>query len=41
MRKGYEGLYGLVRDRLSCDPLSGHIFLFFECATESSEAVVL
>ena len=28
MRKGYEGLYGLVRDRLSCDPLSGHIFLF-------------
>ena len=28
MRKGFEGLYGLVRDRLSCDPLSGHIFLF-------------
>jgi transposase len=28
MRKGFEGLYGLVRDRLACDPLSGHIFLF-------------
>src|SRR6201998_594927 len=28
MRKGFEGLYGLVRDRLLCDPLSGHIFLF-------------
>jgi transposase len=23
MRKGFEGLYGLVRDRLSCEPLSG------------------
>ena len=28
MRKGFEGLYGLVRDRLFCDPLSGHVFLF-------------
>ena len=28
MRKGFEGLYGLVRDRLNCDPLSGHDFLF-------------
>jgi len=28
MRKGFEGLYGLVRDRLSCDPLSGHVFVF-------------
>jgi transposase len=28
MRKGFEGLYGLVRERLSCDPLSGHVFLF-------------
>src|ERR1039457_3987005 len=24
MRNGFEGLYGLVRDRLSCEPLSGH-----------------
>ena len=28
MRKGFEGLYGLVRDRLQCDRLSGHVFLF-------------
>jgi transposase len=28
MRKGFEGLYGLVRDQLLCDPLSGHVFLF-------------
>ena len=28
MRKGFEGLYGLVRDQLSHDPLSGHLFLF-------------
>jgi transposase len=28
MRKGFEGLYGLVRDRLVCEPLSGHLFLF-------------
>ena len=28
MRKGFEGLYGLVRDPLGQDPLSGHLFLF-------------
>lgn len=28
MRKGFEGLYGLVREKLQCDPLSGHIFVF-------------
>jgi len=28
MRKSFEGLYGLVRDRLLCEPLSGHLFLF-------------
>lgn len=28
MRKGFDGLYGLVRDRLGGDPLSGHLFLF-------------
>jgi len=28
MRKGFEGLYGLVRDQLCHDPLSGHVFLF-------------
>jgi transposase len=28
MRKSFDGLYGLVRDQLLCDPLSGHLFLF-------------
>jgi transposase len=28
MRKGFEGLFGLVRDRLQVDPLSGHLFVF-------------
>lgn len=28
MRKGFQGLHGMVRDQLGCDPLSGHLFLF-------------
>lgn len=28
MRKSFNGLYGLVRDTLGCDPTSGHVFLF-------------
>ena len=28
LRKGFEGLYGLVRDRMLGDPLSGHVFVF-------------
>jgi transposase len=28
MRKGFNGLFGLLRDRLQCEPLSGHVFLF-------------
>jgi transposase len=28
MRKGFDGLYGLVRARLLCEPTSGHLFLF-------------
>lgn len=28
MRKGFDGLYGLVRDQLGQDPLSGYVFLF-------------
>ena len=28
MRKGFDGLHGLVRDHLGHDPLSGHLFLF-------------
>ena len=28
MRKGFEGLHGLVRDHLKQDPLSGQVFVF-------------
>ena len=28
LRKSFEGLFGLVRDKLLCSPLSGHVFLF-------------
>jgi transposase len=28
MRKGFDGLYGLVTSVLEQDPLSGHLFLF-------------
>jgi len=28
MRKGFDGLYGLVRDRLEADATSGHLFVF-------------
>jgi transposase len=28
MRKSFEGLYGLVRERLECDPTDGHLYLF-------------
>ena len=28
MRKGFEGLFGIARDRLLIDPLSGHVFVF-------------
>jgi transposase len=28
MRKGFDGLFGLVRDTLGQNPLSGHVFVF-------------
>ena len=28
MRKNFDGLFGLVRERLECDPTSGHLYLF-------------
>jgi transposase len=40
MRKSFEGLFGLVRDRLSCDPLSGHIFLFSNAQRNPAETSV-
>ena len=39
MRKSFEGLYGLVRDRLLCEPLSGHLFLF--CNAQRNRLKVL
>ena len=38
MRKGFDGLYGLVRDRLLCEPLSGHLFLFCNSQRNRSES---
>ena len=29
MRKGFDGLSGMVREFIGQDPLSGHLFLFF------------
>jgi transposase len=40
MRKGFEGLYGLVRDQLGQDPLSGHLFLFTNRARTRLKALV-
>jgi transposase len=28
LRKGFDGLYGLARDSLGLEPLSGHLALF-------------
>lgn len=39
MRKGFEGLYGLVRDALGQDPLSGHLFLFTNRSRSRVKAV--
>jgi transposase len=39
MRKGFEGLYGLVRDQLGLDPLSGHLCIF--CNKERNRLKVL
>ena len=40
MRKGFDGLYGLVRDQLGQDPLSGHLFLFSNRTRTRLKAVV-
>ena len=40
MRKGFEGLYGLVRDHLGEDPQSGHLFLFSNRAHTRLKALV-
>jgi transposase len=40
MRKGFDGLYGLVRDRLGQNPQSGHLFLFSNRARTRLKALV-
>lgn len=40
MRKGFEGLHGLVRDHLNEDPLSGHLFLFSNRSRTRLKALV-
>jgi len=40
MRKGFNGLYGLVRDQLECDPTSGHSFLFTNARRNRLKLVV-
>jgi transposase len=38
-RLGYDGLYNLVRDRLACDPLSGHLYLFANARRDRLEVL--
>ena len=40
MRKGFDGLFGLVRDHLGLDPLSGHLFLFTNRSKTRLKALV-
>ena len=40
LRKGFDGLYGLVRDQLGQDPLSGHLFLFVNSGRTRIKALV-
>jgi transposase len=40
LRKGFDGLYGLVRDQLGHDPLSGHLFLFINSSRTRIKALV-
>jgi hypothetical protein len=39
MRKGFDGLYGLVSTHLGRDPLSGDLFLFERCLSRHSRVV--
>jgi transposase len=40
MRKGFNGLYGVVRDQIGHDPLSGHLFLFTNRSRTRIKALV-
>jgi transposase len=39
MRLGFNGLYGLVSNRLRCDPLSGHLYLFANARRDRMKAL--
>ena len=41
LRKGFDGLYGLARDALGLDPLSGHLALFCNRQRNRREDFVL
>ena len=41
MRKGFEGLYALSRDRIGEDPLSGHVFVFCNGPPDTGEGSLL
>lgn len=40
LRKGYNGLYGLVRNGLERDPMSGDVYLFLNRRRTSMKALV-
>jgi transposase len=40
LRKGYDGLYGLVQQGLHCDPMCGDLFLFVNEARKLCKILV-
>ena len=41
MRKGFDGLAGIVRDELSEDPMSGTLFIFLNKKRDKIKALYL
>ena len=41
LRKGFEGLFGLVKDRLGLEPLSGHVVCFCNRSRSRIKGIVL
>jgi transposase len=40
MRKGFNGLYGIVANRLGLDPTSGHLFVFCNAARNRTKVLL-
>ena len=40
LRKGFDGLYGLVRSRLEEDPMSGQLFVFLQRGTHTDKGAL-